>query len=312
VKPAALRRAVDAAMSIAASLGLAVENAVVLRDSTKLALRLVPCDVLARVAHAGGLNLLELGLAQRLADAGSPVVAPEPRVELRVYSRGGFLVSFWSYYESGTLWSHYESGPSPGGPTARYAQALERLHAGMRTLTDAPPHFMEWVPGAQELLGRRDKTPMLTASDRELIGNTLASLTRSIRDRGAHEQVLHGEPHPDNVLDTENGLLFIDWDTPCRGPVEYDLAYVPAEVAALYPDVNQELVHECRGFVLARVALIRCEPDDQLPNREQELESNLRALRQGPPWPTLDALNRIAPPTDPFRSANARGGLTHG
>src|SRR5207247_6477202 len=131
VKPAALRRAVDAAMSIAASLGQAVENAVVLRDSTKLALRLVPCDVLARVAHAGGLNPLEVGLAQRLADAGSPVVAPEPRVELRVYSRGGFLVSFWSYYESGTLWSNYESRPSPGGPTARYAHALERLAAGM-------------------------------------------------------------------------------------------------------------------------------------------------------------------------------------
>jgi aminoglycoside phosphotransferase (APT) family kinase protein len=312
MKPSDVRRAVDAAISTASSLGLAVENAVVLRDSTKLALRLVPCDVLARVAHASGLNPLELGLAQRLADAGSPVVAPEPRVELRVYSRGGFSVSFWSYHDSGTLWSSYESGTSAAGPTARYARALERLHAGMRKLADAPPHFMDWVPGAQEFLRRRDLTPMLSEADRELLGNTLASLTRSIRDRGAPEQILHGEPHPDNVLDTNNGLLFIDWDTPCRGPVEYDLAYVPAEVAALFPDANHGLVQECRGFLLARVALCRCEPDDQLPNRERELESNLRALRKGRPWPTLDALDRSTPPANAFSSADAGNGLTDG
>jgi hypothetical protein len=177
----------------------------------------------------------------------------------------------------------------------------------MRRLTAALPHFMEWVPGAEELR-RRELTPMLADADRELIGNTLASLTRSIRDRGAPEQVLHGEPHPDNVLDTENGVLFIDWDTPCQGPVEYDLAYVPAEVAALYPGADQELVQDCRGFVLARVALCRCEPDDQLPNREHELEANLRALRLGPPWPTLDALDRSAPGT---RSPEA-GDVTHG
>jgi uncharacterized protein (DUF2384 family) len=37
-------------MSIAASLGLAADDAIVLQDSNKLALRLLPCDVLARVA----------------------------------------------------------------------------------------------------------------------------------------------------------------------------------------------------------------------------------------------------------------------
>ncbi len=312
MKPSDLRRAVDAAMSIASSLGLSVETAVVLRDSTKLALRLVPCDVFARVAHAGGLNPLELDLAQRLAEGGSAVVSPDPRVEPRVYRRAGFLVSFWSYYESGTLWSHYESGASAAGPTAPDARALERLHAGMRKLAIARPHLMDWVPGAFEFLGRRDLTPMLADADRDLIGNILASLTRSIRDRDAPEQVLHGEPHPDNVLDTESGLLFIDWDTPCRGPVGYDLAYVPAEVAALYADANPELVQDCRGLVLARVALIRCEPDDQLPNRERELEANLRALRQGPPWPTLDALDRSAPQTNSLSLADGGGGLSNG
>jgi len=43
-------RAVAAAMSIASSLGLTVDDAIVLHDSNKLTLRLLPCDALARVA----------------------------------------------------------------------------------------------------------------------------------------------------------------------------------------------------------------------------------------------------------------------
>src|SRR3977135_2459923 len=43
-------RAVAAATSTASALDLTVDDAIVLRDSNKLALRLLPCDVLARVA----------------------------------------------------------------------------------------------------------------------------------------------------------------------------------------------------------------------------------------------------------------------
>ncbi|NKY41322.1 aminoglycoside phosphotransferase family protein, partial [Cellulomonas septica] len=46
------RRATAAATAIAASLGLAVDEAVVLHASNKLTLRLLPCDTVARVAPA--------------------------------------------------------------------------------------------------------------------------------------------------------------------------------------------------------------------------------------------------------------------
>jgi hypothetical protein len=42
------------------------------------------------------------------------------------------------------------------------------------------------------------------------------------------------------------------------------------------------------------VSAWRCHPDDQLPNREHVLRSNLLGLRHGSPWPTLDALDRSA------------------
>ena len=116
--------AVAAAMSIASALDLTVDDATVLHNSNKLALRLLPCDVVARVAHVGQeVARFEVDLARRLAGTESPVAALEPRVEPRAYERDGFVV---------TLWTYYESVAPPEASPADYAHALERLHAGMR------------------------------------------------------------------------------------------------------------------------------------------------------------------------------------
>ena len=250
-----------AAMSIASSLGLAAGEAIVLHDSNKLTLRLLPCDVLARVAPvAHQVAQFEIELAQRLAESGSPVAALEPRVDPRVYERDGFAVTLWSYYEP--------AAPREVSP-AGYADALERLHAGLRKLDIPAPHFTDRVEEAQQLVASRDRTPALAGADRELLGGTLRSLRRVIGDRGPAEQLLHGEPHPGNVLATKNGLLFIDLETCCRGPVEFDLAHAPEEVSKHYPGASQDLLRECRILVLAMITTWRWDRGDQLPNGRQ-------------------------------------------
>ena len=270
-------RAVAAAMSTASALGLTVDDAVVLQNSNKLAVRLLPCDVLARVAPvAHQVAQFEVELAQRLAETESPVAALEPRVEPRVYERDGFVVTLWTYYASVT--------PREVAP-ADYANALKRLHAGMRKLDVTTPHFTDRVAEAQQLVASRDLTPALADADRELLSNTLRSLRRTIADRGAAEQLLHGEPHPGNVLSTKNGPLFIDLETCCRGPIEFDLAHVPEEVIEHYPDADQELLGECRGLVLAMVAAWRWDAGDQFPNGPRVARELVSTLRKGPPWP---------------------------
>src|ERR1035437_1998044 len=277
-------RAVAAAMSTASALDLTVDDAIVLHDSNKLALRLLPCDVLARVAHvAHQVAQFEVDLAQRLAETESPVAALEPPGEPRVCERDGFVV---------TLWTHYEPVTPREGSPADYANALGRLHAGMRKLDVTTPHFTDRVAEAQQLVASRDHTPALADADRELLCNTLRSLRREIGDPGAAEQLLHGEPHPGNVLSTKNGLLFIDLETCCRGPVEFDLAHVPEEVSERYPDADQELLRECRIIVLAMVAAWRWDPGDQFPNGQRAARELLSALREGPPWPALDVVMR--------------------
>jgi Phosphotransferase enzyme family len=254
-------RAVAAARSIASSLGLRVDDAIVLQDSNRLTLRLLPCDVLARVAHGENqVAQFEIELAQRLVRSGSPVAALEPRVEPRVYERAGFAVTLWTYYEP--------ASPQPISP-ADYASALERLHAGMRKLQVPAPHFTDRVGRAQQLVESRDCTPALADADRELLGSTLRGLRQVIVDRGADEQLLHGEPHPGNVLATKSGLLFVDLETCCRGPVEFDLAHAPEEVSERYPDVDQGLLRECRILVLAIITTWRWDRGDQLPNGRQ-------------------------------------------
>src|SRR3954469_4831722 len=103
MKASEVQRALAAAMSIASSLDLTVDDTIVLHDSNKLTLRLLPCDVLARVALvAHEVAQLEIELARRLTETGCPVAALEHRVEPRVYERSGFAVTLWTYYEPST------------------------------------------------------------------------------------------------------------------------------------------------------------------------------------------------------------------
>lgn len=273
-------RAVAAATSIAEGLGLPAGDVRVLQNSNKLALRLLPCDVFARVAQAGhGLAQFEVELALRLAEAGGPVAALEPRVEPRGYERDGFEVTLWTYYEPA----------APHVSPAGYADALKRLHAGL-LMTDVPaPHFTERTADGP---GHVVSTPALDDADRKLLTSRLAGLSRAVTDRGAAEQLLHGEPHQGNVLSTTLGPLFIDLETCCRGPVEFDLAHVPTAVSERYPHADQELLRDCRGLVLAVVAKHRCDPGDQFPDGRRALRRLLSALRSGPPWPALDVVMR--------------------
>src|ERR1700722_2244377 len=90
VQASEVPRAIAAAMSTAWALDLTVDDAIVLNDSNRLALHLLPCDVLARVAHAGThVAEFEVELARLLAESDSPVGVLEPRVDPRAYERDG-------------------------------------------------------------------------------------------------------------------------------------------------------------------------------------------------------------------------------
>lgn len=277
MEAAEARRAVVAAMSTASELDLAVDDAVVLNESNRLVVRLLPCDIVARVSPMGWFNAArEVELARRLADeTDAPVAGLDPRVEPRLHERDGFEIAMWTYLD-----------PVHSGKLAPddYADALQRLHGALRQVDVSAPHFTDRLAEIRRWLADPDFTPELTDEDRELLADRITNPGPSFLDGGAVEQLLHGEPHPWNVLVTKDGPLFIDFENCARGPVEFDLAWVPREVSERYRDAHQDLIAECRGVVLALIAAHRWHRDDQHPSGRQGGVAFLDAVRQGPPW----------------------------
>ncbi|MCU7723966.1 aminoglycoside phosphotransferase family protein [Actinoplanes sp. KI2] len=278
----AVSRAIVATKALAVQLRLRVDDVAVIQNSNKLALRLMPCGVFARVARAGReVAALEVELALEFAGTASPVAALAAGVEPRVYVRDGFAVTLWTYYET--------VAPDRDWPGA-YADVLHRLHTRMRDVEIATPHFLDRVAEAERLVTHRDETPALAEADRHLLLDTLDNARDRIGGCGAADQLLHGEPHPGNLLNTRNGPLLIDFETCCRGPIEFDLAHVPDEVSAHYPGVDLVLLGECRRLVLAMVAAWRWSILDEFPDGHRHGRNILTLLREGPPWPTVGTL----------------------
>jgi aminoglycoside phosphotransferase (APT) family kinase protein len=279
MRPSVLASAVGAAISSARELGLSVEDGIVVHNSNRIAVRLVPCDTLARVAtepHRSG-TAFEVGIAQRLTDADVPVALLDPRLEPDVYVHDGFAVTFWTYYEP--------VSPRDVAPD-EYSRTLRRMHAGMRAI-DAPiSHFTDRVAEAQRVVADPDRTPELGDADRRLLEATLERMTEAIGLRRAPEQLLHGEPHPGNLMRTKDGLLFVDLETCCRGPVEFDAAHVPEDVGERYPGLDQDLLRECRILMHAMVTTWRWDRYDEFPDGRRwardgliEVQAELDRLR---------------------------------
>lgn len=279
---AEVRRAVGAATVVATSLGLTADESAVLHNSNNLALLLLPCEVLVRVTRDPAAARLELERARLLDRAGCPVGVVDPRVDPMVHTRDRFALTFWVYYEP----------VDPGVPAVDYALGLRRLHSGMRAVEAPIQSFRDRIAQADRVVSDSAQSPELNDEDRAFLSRALADTRQAVDDFGAPEQLLHGEPHPGNVLATVHGPLFIDFETLCRGPVEFDLAHVPDEVCEAYAGMNRPLLDECRHLVLAMVAAWRWQVEDEYPNGRRWGREFLRTLRAGPPWPTLDALTR--------------------
>ena len=189
--------ALVAAKALATSLGLRADDAVVLQAANRLTLRLLPANVVARVAlvtHRAG-DEFELAIAELLAETDGPVAGPDPRVSPQAYVRDPFVV---------TLWTYYEPVPDPPVSPAEFGEALSALHAGMRTVDVSAPHFMDRVSEARRIVENSDLSPELADHDRVLLIRALRVLPESILRGGSPEQLLHGEPSPGQLASDRN------------------------------------------------------------------------------------------------------------
>ena len=226
-----------------------------LNDLFSLMVHLRPAPVVARVATlmprlrapiADWLDL-EIAVTTFLSDRGAPVVAPSRELPAGPHERDGFAISFWTYVE-----------PDPDRtPTAADCSAmLPDLHDALRSYPgELPALCANDIPRGLEMLDR-DATG-LSGTDVDLLRVSAERLRPLWEAPGDEAQPLHGDAHPGNLISTrDGGLLWIDFEDVCLGPVEWDLATImdPGAVAAHHrPD--PEVLARCTELRALQVAL---------------------------------------------------------
>ena len=213
----------QAVAQLAIDHGLRTDDMMVLKDGSNLLVHLAPAPVVLRVATFTGLVRMdplpclerEVSLVSYLASVGASVMPPSDLVPPGPHVVGGWAMSAWTYVD-------HERGAVPGPLDT--LRALDELHAVMRGYSGELPllnpaaddldsairfgvgHGVIGIERAEELRGRRD--------------DLIAQLTSIAPDI----QAQHGDAFPRNSLLTPTGVVWIDFEDCCSGPVLWDLA----------------------------------------------------------------------------------------
>jgi len=224
--------ALEAAVAVARSFGLRVDDPVILRDQLNVLVHLRPAPVVARVAgtitrarRGTTWQERELSVAGHLARAGAPVVAPSTELPPGPHVYQGRVLSFWEY-----------APPTELVDPAAAGEALAHCHEALRSYEGSLP-LLGTVTEAEALLARLAAEETIdpeTATDLLVQFQELIPVLSELR---SPVQPLHGDAHLGNVL---GGRLWNDWEDTCLGPVGWDAACL---LAGRYGRERQEAAY---------------------------------------------------------------------
>jgi hypothetical protein len=211
------------------------DELVILKDGSNLLVHLAPAPVVLRIAtFTARIRLEPLPWLQRevdllsyLASVRAAVMAPSDLIPVGPHVVGGWAMSAWRYVDH-----------RPGiVPDARSTlAALDELHAALRGFPGDLPLLN---PAADDLdraiaFGVREglfglaQAEDLRARRDELVAEVLAAAP----DR----QALHGDAFPKNSLLTEDGIVWIDFEDCCSGPIIWDHATLLRRIEDASPE----------------------------------------------------------------------------
>jgi Ser/Thr protein kinase RdoA (MazF antagonist) len=154
----------------------------------------------------------ELDVAAYLAQAGIPVLSPSGEVPATVHHGDRHAMSFWSYLK-----------PCGQGPPdeATAGSMLRDLHAALRSYPDPGP-LLAPLGDIPAFLARPQT--LLSAADVSILTEAFRSLTEDLEPASRPRQVLHGDAGVLNLMATDGGWVWHDFEDTCTGPVAWDLA----------------------------------------------------------------------------------------
>jgi len=278
--------AVDAAVRVAERLGLSAEEPVLLRSTNNVVAWLRPLMIVAKIG-VGQRRVFqtEVSVASELDDLGGPVVPPAPECPAVVHSHGGFDVTFWRYCPQ---------PPDVDIPGEHVGTALKCLHDNCAKLSTALratlPSYLKELRSVADLLQDVGRLSALPAADRHLLIRAFDHLWKRVQlSSDVHPHVvIHGAPHPYNVLLVDGQPRFIDFETTSVGPVEWDLAHTSPETVRNYAGaVDARLLDICRDLVRVKTAAW-CWADVHRGDLRDHAEMHLAHLKKNVRWRSDD------------------------
>jgi len=144
------------------------------------------------------------------------------------------------------------------------------------------PSFRLDLEHARRALADELGIAALAPADRVLLRGAFDDLLLDLDDRALTKRALHGEPHDGNFLITPSGLRWIDFESACQGPLEWDLAFLSEDARSAFAGVNHDLLQLLETLNSARVATW-CWVQAQFPNMRRQGEYHLERVRRR--WP---------------------------
>lgn len=260
-----------AAVEVAQQLGLVLEKPVLVQETNNTVVWLRPHAIIAKVGthrHSDDLLAREHAVASALAALGAPVGQPLPGVG-PIRHPAGFLVTLWHRLD-------HDADAQPLGSIV--GTSLLRVHDALSLCDVKVPSFRVGLQRAQTALSDDLRVAALPAADRAFLRDAFDDLLAELDARALTERGLHGEPHDGNRLVTPSGLCWIDLEGACRGPVEWDLAFLPENARAAFSDVDLELLALLEACNSARVATW-CWVQARFPELRSHAEHHLDVVR---------------------------------
>ncbi|HLK23366.1 MAG TPA: aminoglycoside phosphotransferase family protein, partial [Caulobacteraceae bacterium] len=223
---------VDAALAVAANLGLGDVQPVVLKVAHHTSVHLKPWPIVARVDSSFELERMlpfmrrELDVARHLAGKGAPSVRPARDPSPGPYAQARAAVTLWELVE------HRRADGRRDDVAA--GRALAELHRGLSDYPGVLPQYTEGMETCSRMLDGPETLRALTEDDRRFLAETLAGLRSGLAVDRSSLMPLHGDAHPGNVMVTPAGAIWADLETACLGPLEWELTSLPPAAHAAF------------------------------------------------------------------------------